>query len=172
MKKQFTLYLDMDGVLCDFDTAYSKLRTGAPDNKARFISAVVDHRIFANLALMPDAKQLLNHVAKLQNVNIEILTSVSAKSSVQIAAAKEQKAEWLHKHDIPYKVHFVNNAPEKSNYATKNSILIDDKTECISHFVAKGGHGILHKNAADSIRKLDSIVLMGLSEWIIMKNPI
>lgn len=168
--KQLTLYLDMDGVLCDFDKAYSKLRTGAADNKARFISAVVDHKIFADLDMMPDAKQLLSHVARLHNVHVEILTSVSAKTPVQVAAAKEQKTEWLKKHNIPYKANFVDNAPDKANYATKNSILIDDRTECVKHFVAKGGHGILHKNATDSIHKLDHIILMGLSESYIEKT--
>lgn len=158
MKKQFTLYLDMDGVLCNFSKAYLKLRTGAADNRARFISAVVDHKIFENLDLMSDATQLLNHVAKLDRVNIEILTSISAKAPAQVIAAKEQKHKWLSKHKILYKVNFVNTAQGKAEYANQDSILIDDNPECINHFNAKGGYGILHKKTQDSIYKLDSII--------------
>ena len=44
-----TLYLDMDGVLADFNKAYTKLRTGAPDNPERFRAAVMVHKIFEEI---------------------------------------------------------------------------------------------------------------------------
>ena len=40
-----------------------------------------------------------------------------------------------------------------------DAVLIDDSVGCISPFVEAGGHGILHTNASNSIRLLDSIIL-------------
>ena len=73
-----TLYLDMDGVLCDFNKAYTKIDPNKEDRK-KFRSAVMMHKIFEDLDFMPDAKELLNHVAKLHDINVQILTSMGTQ---------------------------------------------------------------------------------------------
>jgi hypothetical protein len=153
-----TLYLDMDGVLADFNKEYTKFDPEKADRK-RFRESVMSHRIFEKLDFMPDALQLLNHVSKLQNIRVEILTSMGTHEPVQANQAMMQKMEWLKQKNIPYKANFVNNKAQKANYATAESILIDDSVGCVSPFVAAGGHGILHVNASDSIAMLDSTIL-------------
>mgnify|MGYP000727930745 CR=1 FL=1 len=155
---QYTLYCDMDGVLCNFDKAYKALRTGAEDNPKRFRAAVMDFHIFKDLEMMPDTTELLNHVSKL-NVKIEILTSTGTHDPFQGNEAKYQKHHWLDSHNIPYKANFVNSKQEKAKYATPTSILIDDSVGCIDPFNAAGGHGILHHKASETIRVLDTKIL-------------
>jgi len=153
-----TLYLDMDGVLADFNKEYTKLDPQRADRK-RFREAVMDYKIFTHLEFMPDTQELLNHVSKLRGIDVQILTSMGTHDPVQGNEAKSQKLTWLEKHNIPYKANFVRNKQEKANYATPNSILIDDSVGCISPFIAAGGHGILHVNASETISILDSTIL-------------
>ena len=65
-----TLYLDMDGVLCNFDKAYRKLDPEKADRK-KFREAVFMHKIFEDLEFMHDSHELLEFVAKLKDINIE-----------------------------------------------------------------------------------------------------
>ena len=153
-----TLYLDMDGVLCNFDKAYKALRTGAADNPKRFRAAVMDYKIFEDLEMMPDTQELLNHVSKL-NVRIEILTSTGTHDPFQGNEAKAQKQHWLNKHNIPYKANFVRSKPEKAEYATPKSILIDDSLGCVKPFEFAGGHAILHTAAKKTIVELNNLIL-------------
>jgi hypothetical protein len=153
-----TLYLDMDGVLCNFDKAYRALDPEKADRK-RFREAVLVHRIFEDLEFLPDTQELLNHVSKLNGIRVEILTSMGTFDVQQGEAAKIQKITWLNNHNIPYKPNFVRTKEEKSKYATPESILIDDSRGCIDPFVSKGGHGILHTKSSETIRILDSTIL-------------
>jgi len=153
-----TLYLDMDGVLADFNKKFATIK-GDSEDRIRFRDAVMRHHIFEDLEFMPDAQELLNHVAKLHNIHIEILTSLGTFDPIQGAEAKRQKLLWLNKHGITYKPNFVRTKTEKAQYATETSILIDDSVGCISPFIRKGGHGILHTNASESISILDSLIL-------------
>ncbi len=150
-----TLYLDMDGVLCNFDKAYTQFDPQKADRK-RFRQAVMEYRIFEDLEFMPDARELLNHVSKLHSVNIEILTSMGTFDVEQGFQAKVQKMHWLNKHNIPYKPNFVRSKSEKAKYACSTSILIDDSVGCITPYIEAGGHGILHTNASKTIAILDS----------------
>lgn len=152
------LYLDMDGVLADFNKEYTKIDPLKEDRK-KFRSAVLDHQIFTKLDFMPDTQELLNHVCKLQGVTIEILTSMGTHDPFQAQAAKHQKLQWLAAKNIPYKANFVHNKKEKAMYAGSTSILIDDSVGCISPYVEAGGHGILHTSASNTIRLLDSTIL-------------
>jgi 5'(3')-deoxyribonucleotidase len=67
-----TLYLDMDGVLADFNKEYTKYDPQKADRK-RFRSAVIDDKIFEKLDFMPDTQELLNHVSKLHDVEVGLV---------------------------------------------------------------------------------------------------
>lgn len=153
-----TLYLDMDGVLADFNKEYVKYDPKKADRK-KFRSAVMDDKIFEKLDFMPDTQELLNHVSRLNGITIEILTSMGTHDPFQGSAAKMQKLNWLKSKNIPYKANFVREKKEKSQYATPNSILIDDSIGCITPFKEAGGRGILHHKASETIRILDTIIL-------------
>lgn len=148
----------MDGVIADFNKEYTKYDPEKADRK-RFRQAVIEDHIFEKLDFMPDAQELLNHVSRLRGVNVQMLTSMGTHDPFQANMAQLQKLNWLAAKNIPYKANFVHNKQEKSHYATPTSILIDDSVGCISPFIEKGGHGILHVNASDTIRILDSTIL-------------
>jgi hypothetical protein len=152
-----TLYLDMDGVLCNFDKAYRSLRTHATDGK-RFRAAVMDYHIFEDLEFMSDAQELLTYVSKLDGINIEILTSLGTFDVLQGNAAKSQKQKWLDKWNIPYKANFVRSKEEKSKFAHDRAILVDDSPGCIDPFNAKCGHGILHSKSTETIQQIHDTI--------------
>jgi phosphoglycolate phosphatase-like HAD superfamily hydrolase len=152
-----TLFLDMDGVLCNFDKAYRKLDPEKADRK-KFRDAVFTHKIFEDLEFMPDAQELLNFVSKLDGINIEILTSMGTYDSVQGNEAKYQKMHWLNKHNIPYKANFVRAKQEKADFAHERAILVDDSIGCITPFAAKGGHAIHHSRSSDSIQQIHETI--------------
>ena len=152
-----TLYLDMDGVLCNFDKAYRSLRTHATDGK-RFRAAVMEYHIFEDLEFMPDSQELLNYVCKLSDLRVEILTSLGTFDVEQGNAAKYQKIKWLDSKNIPYKANFVRSKEEKAKYATPTNILVDDSIGCITPFNVAGGHGILHTKSSDSIQQIERVI--------------
>ena len=152
-----TLYLDMDGVLCNFDKAYRKLDPDKSDRK-RFREAVLEHNIFETLEFMPDAHELLNHVSTLDDVKIEILTSLGTYDYTQGSAARRQKLNWLINNKIYYDANFVHSKIEKAKYACKKCILIDDSFGCVDPFNEKGGYAILHTSAKQSIIALQTAI--------------
>ena len=152
-----TLYLDMDGVLCNFDKAYRAIDPEKVDRK-KFRDAVFIHKIFEDLEFMPDTQELLNYVCKLENINIEILTSVGTYDEQQGNEAKMQKLHWLNKNNIPYRANFVRAKQEKANFAHDRAILVDDSIGCITPFAAKGGHAIHHSRSSDTIQQIHDTI--------------
>jgi len=152
-----TLYLDMDGVLCNFDRAYRKLDPEKADRK-KFREAVFTYKIFEDLEFMHDTQELLNYVSKLENINIEILTSMGTYDEQQGNEAKMQKLHWLNKNNIPYRANFVRAKQEKANFAHDRAILVDDSIGCITPFAAKGGHAIHHSRSSDTIQQIHDTI--------------
>jgi hypothetical protein len=150
------LFLDMDGVICDFDSKYAELLPELPDSD-RFKHAVLDHKIFTLLKPMPDAKELLDYVACLRHIDIQILTSVGTFDEQRGYEAKIQKRSWLDRNNIFYQTNFVRTKSEKADFANSSSILIDDSPGCINPFVKKGGYGILHVDTKTTIIELEKI---------------
>ena len=143
-----TLYLDMDGVLCNFDKAYRVYDPEKNDRK-KFRSSVMDGKIFENLEFMPNGRNVLDFVDTFRdrhNVKIEILTSMGTFDKEQGAEAKRQKLVWLEKQGITYPANFSRSKDEKALYAHQYAILFDDSIGCIEPFIQKGGHGIHHSD--------------------------
>jgi 5'(3')-deoxyribonucleotidase len=152
-----TLYLDMDGVLADFYKEYIKVDPEMADRK-RFRNAVMEDNIFEKLDFMPDAQELLNYVAKMKNVQVQMLTSLGTFDYKQGMEAQRQKLNWLFAKNVPYKANFVCSKEEKAKYAGKHCILVDDSIGCITPFTDRGGIGILHTSASKTIDELDEII--------------
>lgn len=170
----FTIYLDMDGVLADFDSAYVGRFGERPSSKARdekeFRKNWTDfvmEKHFEKLGWFPGAQDLLAYVEKLRedpNVRVEILTSTGGEKYHNEVG--QQKIKWLDDHNIPYTANCVPGRKHKGDYADKWSVLIDDTWDCIERFEKKGGYGIHHKNFSDTLPKLKSFYLQYLASQV------
>jgi beta-phosphoglucomutase-like phosphatase (HAD superfamily) len=148
--KNITLYLDMDGVLCNFEKAYRAMWNEFVYDRERFKEAVLVRKIFSTLEYMPNAEKLLDGVRKIESkydITIEMLTSTGSHRTEMKAAAIEQKTKWLLDHDIKWHPNFVSAKPEKAQYAKSTTLLLDDMAGCIDPFKTAGGYGILHADS-------------------------
>jgi 5'(3')-deoxyribonucleotidase len=154
------IYLDMDGVLADFDSATSLIidKNSPEFSKKKLWQAIAKYDaevqpFFENLSLMEDALVLTEFLNKTFE-NIEILTA----SGSTPRTVKEQKIKWAARHFPTYKINVVGKSPDKAFFASPNAILIDDREKSIMPFVAAGGVGILHTSAPSTIDALVSII--------------
>jgi phosphoglycolate phosphatase-like HAD superfamily hydrolase len=154
-----TLYLDMDGVLCDFDSRWLGLfgRTPRQSRDNKEFSADWDDFIFTrqfeSLDWHETGQELLSFVRSIPDINIEMLTSSGGKKHHNSVA--EQKRVWLQNHGITYLANVVPGRGIKSKYANQNTILIDDTPDVIDAFNNAGGVGILHHDIEETKFKLN-----------------
>jgi beta-phosphoglucomutase-like phosphatase (HAD superfamily) len=143
------VYLDMDGVIADFEKRYKELYHMAPREAEKhkkfdkFFDEFIATQQFASLDLMPGSEEGLEYLRK-ANVLTQMLTSsASEKRHDDIS---RQKMLWLEKHGITFYPIIVPGKRLKQNYAGPDCILIDDTEINITQWTAKGGIGILHKD--------------------------
>ena len=154
MHKITKIYLDMDGVIADFNKRYKALYKMEPkeaeDKKEfyKFFDEFIATKQFATLDLMPDAVTLLNYLSKL-NVPTEILSSTASEK--RDADIRAQKLMWLQTNNIGFKVNLVPGKRLKKDFSNANSILIDDTPVNIDQWRREGGVGILHTDALTTI---------------------
>lgn len=149
MLGQVTLFLDMDGVLTNFEKAYREMWNEFEYDRERFREAVIARRIFQNLEWMPNGRHFLDEIESIADdykLDVQILTSTGSHRTEMKQAAIEQKTIWLGNNGIPWMPNFVCSKPEKSDYAHKRAILIDDSIGCITPFIERGGIGLLHND--------------------------
>ncbi len=163
----YKIYVDLDGVLADFEDGISKLMGGNydddrynsdPDYRSEMWRAVSKYskeggQLWSELPLMSDAKQLWGYVEK---YNPEILTA-GGNPAYGAEAQKHRWVPWVLGSDA--KVNVVRTSADKAQYATTDSILIDDQKKSIDPWVAAGGIGILHTSAANTIKQLQELGL-------------
>lgn len=146
---KITLFLDMDGVICNFEKAYRTMWNEFKFDRERFREAVVNRRIFETLEWMPNGEAFIDDVRKvadLYKLNVEMLTSTGSHRTEMKIAAMEQKTAWLKDHGIDWKANFVCAKPEKAAFAHGKTILVDDMPGCTGPFIDKGGIALLHKD--------------------------
>lgn len=174
MDYMFTIYLDMDGVICDFNKEYKKTFGISPSeadrNKKEFSknwTIFCEGRHFEKLDYWPGANQLLGVVSAIStdpDVTVEMLTSTGGLKYHDLVA--EQKEKWLSDHYIHYKANCVSGRVNKKKFAGKWKILIDDTEDCIDGFNENGGIGILHKDVNETVTKLQNYYLQYLASKV------
>ncbi len=159
---RFEIYIDSDGVICDFDGyVYEKTGKRVSDfnPKSSFWQWLTHHdskveKFFHNLPKMNDADTLMTYLLSTDFKSVKVLTACGYTPK----DAKEQKVEWYAEHYPEVECIVVAKSPDKALYAHPYAILIDDRSKSIDPWVAKGGIGILHTSAEDTIAQLRDIV--------------
>lgn len=111
---------------------------------------------FIGLDKMPDADELMDGIIALTKKKPNILTAPLETSR----NCKWEKKAWIEKH-YKDKINNFYIEGDKHKYAAPNHILIDDTPKKIRPFVEKGGIGILHTSAKDSLEQLERILRTG-----------
>jgi len=155
------IYLDLDGVMADFDTHFVEYFGVDPqslDDDVMWKMINGYHDFYANLPLMKDAMELFNYLwwsTKFEDV--AILTACP-KSNYKNAAI--QKRAWVRNHlleDITI-IPMMGGVNKALFMHEPGDILIDDMAKNCKAWEELGGVAIVHKNAADTLAKLKEIV--------------
>jgi hypothetical protein len=144
------LFVDMDGVLADFDTGHEVAFGVRADKLADNVDwarvrSVTD--FYLNLPPMPDMPELWAHIEPYRPI---VLTGVPHS----VAEAPENKRAWARKHLGAHVEVRCCRSREKCLHAEPGDILIDDWDKYRRLWIAKGGRWITHRTAAETIREL------------------
>ena len=149
----------MDGVLCDFERQWARTNK-LPFSKFQTLNMhdrwekVRKHGSFwETIPWKGDGKRLWSYIRK---HDVRILSAYSSSDPNCLPG----KRKWLQKNVSVSnaKIHIVQRS-QKQLYSKKNTILIDDYVRNIAEFNAKGGIGIRHKTASQTISELKKLGL-------------
>jgi 5'(3')-deoxyribonucleotidase len=155
------LFVDLDGVLADFDEGYRQLfgeypaRRFDPNTTAEDLPEMWERinahgSFYRDLPLMPDAKVLWDYLQPRRPI---VLTGIPHS----VARVAEHKRDWVWAHlDSDAEV-ITCKSKDKRNYCEPGDILIDDWPKYRHLWEARGGVFILHTNAAASIAALEAL---------------
>lgn len=162
---KYIIFCDLDGVLVDFDKGYYQL-TGKHTHHAdvqvkkdfwkTFNDSIKnkdtsEFKYWSELEWMSDGKQLWDYIKKYTPY---ILTAPTFNPE-----SKEGKMLWVTTNLDNVKKLYFKSAATKAEYSRKNRILIDDRKATIDDWISKGGIGIHHVSAADTIQQLKQLGL-------------
>lgn len=149
-----TIFVDMDGVLADFDSHYEAVFGAKPDKDADNVDwqRVCGRRgFYCELEPMPDMRNLWSYIYYYRPV---ILSGIPAS----VPEAAYNKQAWVDWHLTGTKVIFCRSR-DKANYCRPGDVLIDDWEKYKDRWLAAGGRWITHTNALTTIQRLQEIGL-------------
>jgi hypothetical protein len=154
----YKIYCDLDGVLADFEKGYAELTNTLPsktfNGKAEFWEPInkAGAEFWANLDWMPDGQELWRYIKKYKP---NILSAPSSDLSSKIG-----KEAWVKMHlKNNYNKLYLYSRANKQLFSEPNRILIDDMKKTIDEWNDKGGIGIFHTSAANTIKELKKLGL-------------
>lgn len=144
------IYLDMDGVLANFNKKYAEVFQIDPADvvihsyeSAKNFEEFIRGNNFVDLDYMPNATRLLEFVDGL-GVDVEILSS--SGGALHHSEVEMQKKIWLNSKFLHYPVNIVPGGSKKAAFAAPDCVLIDDTPRVVEKFRAAGGIAILHRD--------------------------
>ena len=164
---EYYIYLDMDGVVADFDKRFNDLSGMLPQayvdkNGLNAFWDLIDekHKVafWRGIELMPGAEKLVRYI---EQHPFEMLTAPSIKKQSVIGKSLWVKDKVGTLYSTKPKVTY-RSAKQKHTVKpnlTKFDILIDDKGSSIDNWNAAGGTGIFYKNADQVINDLKKLGL-------------
>jgi len=144
-----TLYLDMDGVVADFDAYANAVLSVRSENgvwQSETWRKLREHqRIYRDLPKTTEADDLVKFCCDLctsRNWRLIFLTAVPKGND--FFWAFQDKLDWVRKYypDIP--VHFGPYSVDKQLHCLPGDILVDDRLSNIQEWTAAGGNAIRH----------------------------
>lgn len=153
------IYVDLDGVLADFDSAAQKMLNTDNHYKYDFIWGPeaywkrlhANGDFFAQLEPMPDAYELWDAVSPFKPV---ILTALPKTEGERV---DRQKRKWVHDY-INIDAEVITCATkDKPKFCKPGDILIDDRAVNLEAWKSKGGIYIIHTDAARTIGTLKAL---------------
>ena len=168
LAKAYDIFIDMDGVLTDFEGRFEQFAGVTPDEfmsqktiqygekKANeefwdLVDKQIGVRFWAGMPWMPEGEELYKYLKKYKP---SILTSPSREESSRIG-----KGLWVKRNMSGIPVKFGYGANGKAKFSGPNKILIDDREDNISAWKAAGGIGILFKNTEQVKNELSKLGL-------------
>lgn len=158
-----TLYLDMDGVVADFDE-YAARTLGVPPSEGIYPDEVwyklADNaRLYRDLIKTTYADDLVAYCKQFtaqRDYELKFLTAVPKGNDVPWAF--HDKVNWAALHFPTIPVMFGPFSKDKHVHCKPGDILIDDRSSNIVEWLGKGGHGILHRDYPTTMSMLKCIV--------------
>lgn len=148
------LFLDLDGVLADFDRGVEEITGKRPDQlgTSEMWRALAGHEnFFGTLALMEDAQQLWDFCEPYEPI---ILTGLPRGDW-----AAAQKHDWV-ANMLGRDVEVITCwSRDKHKWSGPGRVLVDDRASHADKWEAKGGEFILHRSAQQSIHRLTELGL-------------
>jgi hypothetical protein len=164
-KINYTIYCDLDGVLCDFEGRFEHFTGMSPDQYRAEMTKkygekkavdmfwdLIDHevgvRFWRGMSWMPGGKELWNYIKPYKQT---LLTAPSYHES-----SVDGKKAWVEDHIKRTPIIFKQ-ADKKADLSGPNKILIDDREDTIINWKHKNGIGILYKNTEQAINELKQL---------------
>lgn len=164
------IYLDMDGVLADFEKGVEELcgmkalsQNGKRDLRQDDLmwSAIRETDHFYNrLDLMPGAKELFDLIRSRYGDRCEILTGIPREERGIVTAGQDKRAWTRRMLSDQVKVNTVTRKEKVLFCSGAGSVLIDDREKSIREWRNLGGTGILHVSAEQTLRELREMGLL------------
>jgi 5'(3')-deoxyribonucleotidase len=160
------IFLDMDGVVADFDTFAEELlkrKIGWGDTTQDLTDeewvrlASVD-RLYYQLPLMPDATKLVAYVKSLSTrFQIGFLTAIPRRTTIPSAQADKQA--WVDKYFPGMRMDIGPFSHDKHKWCSPGDILVDDRPSNIREWNAVGGIAIYHTGDVNAtIKRLNEVI--------------